>query len=296
MKFTEPVMRPPQEARSLLPVVTQGCTWNRCKFCNISRGYRFAAVKPEELEEQIKSFAGYYPEDTPIYLCGSNPFALPGRFLYGYIDVLKKYFPKFRRLSMQARIDDIARKSDEELKELAARGLSHLYIGTESGNEEVLKAMNKGHTAADSVKELLRLQQAGITYTNFYVLGLGGKGRGRETAKLTAAMFNKVNPVRITTTGLTMLPGTEVAAMRSRGEFEEASEREKIEELYTFLSELKSDSFYDGVHYLNPLNYRFHNLDAEAKNAALADIREVLVSYSDQQLEEMVNRKMMQSL
>lgn len=296
MNFTEPAMRPPQEAKSLLPRVTQGCTWNKCKFCNVSLGYRFEAIKPEELEEQIKPAARFYAPDTPIYLCGSNPFALPARILFSYIEVLRKYFPDFRRLSMQARIDDITRKSDQELAELAAKGLTHLYIGTESGNEEVLILMNKGHSARDTERELLRLKAAGITYTNFYVLGLGGKGRGRETAKATAAMFNKVAPMRITTTGLTMLPGTEIADMAARGEFEEASEREKIEELHTFLSELESDTFYDGVHYLNPLNYRFHNLDKEAKSAALADMEDVLANYSDAELEAMVNRQMMRSL
>lgn len=296
MRFNEPAMRPPQEARSLLPQVTEGCSWNKCKFCNVSQGYRYKALKPEELEQQIAQVSKFYKPDTPIYLCGSNPFALPMRFLNGYIAVLRKYFPRFSRLSMQARIDDITHKTDEQLNELHDAGLTHLYIGTENGHEDVLRMMNKGHTASDTVRELLRLQAAGITYTNFYVLGLGGKGMGQASAKATAAMFNAVNPLRITTTGLTMLPNTEIASMAKRGEFQEASEREKIEELHTFLSELNSDSFYDGIHYLNPINYRFHNADAANKKAVLADIEEILANHTDEELEMMVNRKQMVSL
>ena len=84
--------------------------------------------------------------------------------------------------------------------------------------------------------------------------------------------------------------------MAKHGEFIEASEREKIEELQIFLKTLAIDTFYDGVHYLNPLNYRFANSDVEKKNLVLADIDEVLRSYSDNELEVMVNRKQMRSL
>ena len=296
MQFTEPAMRPPQEARSLLPRVTEGCTHNKCKFCNISRDYRFRAISAEDLDRQLEELKPYYASNTPVYMCGSNPFALSARRLKEYIAVLKKNFPHFTRLSMQSRITDIRHKSMEELKELRELGLSHLYIGTENGNEEVLERMDKGHTAKDTVEQLLRLSEAGITYTNFYVLGLGGKGKGRESALATAAMFNKVNPKRITTTGLTMLPNTEIAKMAARGEFVEASEREKIEELYIFLSHLETDSFYDGIHYLNPVNYRFHNKDQESKNAALRDMEELLLNCSDEELEQMVNRDRMKSL
>lgn len=296
MRFTEPPMRPPQEARSLLPVVTQGCAYNKCKFCSVSKGYRFMAATPEELESQLERLQAFYPQDTPVYLCGSHPFALPSRMLKEYFQILRKYFPRFSRVSMQSRIPDIGRKSMEELKELKELGLGHLYIGTENGNEEVLAMMGKGHTAEDTVRELNRLNEAGISFINFYVLGLGGKGKGAESAMATAAMFNKVNPQRITTTGLTLLPNTEVAQMAARGEYEEASEREKIEELYLFLSNLKTDSFYDGIHYLNPVNYRFNNRDTAAKERVLADIKEILDSYTDDELELMVNREAMKSL
>lgn len=296
MYFTEPAMRPPQEARSLLPRVSEGCTHNKCKFCNISRGYRFRVISPEDLDKQLEAMKAYYPANTPIYLCGSNPFALPARMLKDYIKVLRKNFPAFSRLSMQSRIPDISRKSLEELEELRDLGLRHLYIGTENGNEEVLKWMDKGHTAQETVEQLSRLNEAGISFTNFYVLGLGGKGRGRESALATAEMFNKVNPERITTTGLTLLPNTEIAAMASRGEFVEASEREKIEELYLFLSRLETDSFYDGIHYLNPVNYRFSNTDKVIKKQVLEDMEDLLEKHSDAELELMVNRRLMKSL
>lgn len=296
MKFTEPAMRPPQEAHSLLLRGTQGCTYNKCNFCYVSRGYRFMAVKLDDLEAEAIARKQFFPADTRIYLTGANPFTLPKRKLKEYIGVLRRHFPHFSRMSMQSRIDDIAKKSSEDLRELCHLGLSHLYIGTENGNEDVLRMMCKGHTARDTVEQLKRLDEAGITYTVFYVLGLGGKGMGQASGKATAAMFNQVHPERITTTGMTLFPGTPVADMARRGEFTEASEREKIEELFVFLKELQVNVFYDGIHYLNPLNYRFSNSDAAQKKRILADIEDTLRTYSDEELEAMVNRGQMNSL
>ena len=296
MEFTEQPMRPPQEAHSLLPRATQGCTYNACHFCYVSRGYPFMAVTPAQLEREILAQKPFFPDTTPIYMTGSNPFALPVEKLKTYIAVLRKHFPRFARVSMQSRIDDIAGKSMAELRELCGLGLRHLYIGTENGNDAVLALMNKGHSAADTVEQLLRLDEAGITYTTFYIIGMGGRGAGIASGEATARMFNQVHPQRITTTGMTVFPHTPLAEMKARQTFIEASEREKIEELRAFLQTLTVDTFYDGIHYLNPLNYRFANADAEAKRRVLDDIDDVLRSYSDDELEKMVSRQFKHSL
>ena len=296
MTFTEPAMRPPQEAHSLLLRATQGCTYNKCHFCYVSRGYPFMAVTPEQLEKETAALKAFFPEDTAIYMTGSNPFALPTQKLHEYLSVLRRNVPKFRRVSMQSRIADIAAKSMPELRELCDMGLKHLYIGTESGNDNALKLMNKGQTASQAVEQLLRLDEAGITYTTFYILGMGGRGNGRQCGEDTAKMFNQVHPQLITTTGMTIFRHTPLADMVARGEFTESSEREKIEELQVFLQNLTADVFYDGIHYLNPLNYRFNNSDKEAKRRVLEDIDDVLRSCTDEELETMVSRQLKQSL
>ena len=296
MQFTEPPMRPPQEVRSLLIRATQGCTYNGCHFCYVSRGFPFMTVTPEQMEQEVLSLKSFFPPDTNIYLTGSNTFALPSEQLKAYISVLRRHFPRFGELSMQSRIGDISRKSMDELQELHRLGLAQLYIGTENGNDAVLRLMNKGHTASEAVEQLHRLDKAGIAYTTFYVIGLGGKGCGKASGEATAAMFNQVHPRRITTTGMTVFERTPVAEMIRAGKFVEATEREKIEELLTFLERLTVDTFYDGVHYLNPLNYRFANKNENEKSRVLDDIRDTLESCSDMELESMVNRKMMHSL
>lgn len=295
MQFTEQAMRPPQEAQSLLIRATQGCTYNNCRFCYVSRGHPFIAASATHMEQEAAGKKDRFPPDTKIYLVGSNPFALPSRKLEDYAAVLRRHFPAFAEMSMQAMVRDIAAKSMDELSRLRDAGISHLYIGVENGNNDALALMTKGHTAEEAVTQLLRLDEAGIAYTAFYVLGLAGKGQGRKSGKATAAMFNRVRPRRITTTGLTVFPGTPLESMALAGEFTQASEREKIEELRVFLEELTTHTFFDAVHYLNPLTYRFAT-PGSGKNEALADIDDVLATHNDEEIEMMVSRHLMRTL
>lgn len=294
MEFTETPFRPPQEAKSLLLRATQGCTHNKCAFCYVSRGYAFQAATPAQLEQELAAKKSAHPADTDVYMIGSNPFALPTAGLVSYMETLRKHVPGFKELGMQSMIRDVAGKSLAELRELRALGLSHLYIGTENGNDEALRLMNKGHTAGEAVEQLLRLDEAGIAYTTQYILGMGGHGRGAACAKDTAAFFNQVHPRRLTTTGLTVFPDTPLEAMLRSGEFVEASEKEKIEELLLFLELLNTDTFFDSAHYLNPLTYRFHT--ATEKDAVLEDIRDLLATHSEEEIEQMVGRGLMRSL
>lgn len=294
MKFAEPVYRPPLEANSLLLPVTQSCNWNKCNFCYRLKDYPFLVATPEDLEQEILSQRPFYPPDTDIFLVGSNTFVLPVRKFREFFAIIRKYYPRLGKVSMFSRIDAIADKSDADLRELKELGVSQLYVGTENGNDEALDLMNKGHNAAEAARQLNRLDHAGIAYTVFYIIGMGGKGQGQKSAIETAALFNQLKPARVVSTGMTVTEGTGAAKLQAQGKYTQASEREKIEELRLFLEKLEVDTFYDGIHYLNPLHYRFKTSDPEARKKVLADIDGVLATYSDQELEAAINRKQME--
>ena len=294
MEFTETAFRPPQEANSLLLRLTQGCTHNACHFCYTSRGHDFLETSAEYLEGELLAKKPFHPTDTNVYMIGANPLALPFSRLKSHIDLLRKHFPRFRELSMQAMIRDVKGKTLEELKALRALGLSHLYIGTENGNDDALRLMNKGHTADEAAEQLSRLDQTGIEYTTQYILGMAGRGHGEASAKASANFFNRLHPRRLTTTGLTVFPGTPLAEMVRTGAFIEASEKEKVEELLVFFEHLTINTFFDSAHYLNPLTYRFST--AVEKEEVMDDIRDFLATHSEEEIEFMVGRNQMRSL
>lgn len=50
-------IRPPSEADSLLLQVTNGCTWNRCRFCQLYRHTKFRAYTVEQIRKDIDNIA-----------------------------------------------------------------------------------------------------------------------------------------------------------------------------------------------------------------------------------------------
>ena len=52
-------IRPTSEGASLLLRVTKGCAWNRCRFCNNYRTYKFALRDVQELRDEIDMMADY---------------------------------------------------------------------------------------------------------------------------------------------------------------------------------------------------------------------------------------------
>lgn len=293
-RFTEPAYRHPMDAGALLLRATQGCTWNKCNYCYVSKGYRLLVATPEEMEEELQAKAGKWPETTRIWLVGSNPFCLSAKKLLAYIELIRKYYPKFSEIAMQARVTDVAAKSLEELKELRDAGIRDLFIGMESGNEETLAFLNKGHTAAKTLEQMRRLNEADLGFSALYMLGGAGAGKGEANGRATAELLGQVRPRMVSTTGLTVFENTPLFAMRAAGLFTEASEREKIEEAIAFINNMQGPTFLYSRHYLNPVHFSGHL--PEARERIVQQLGNFLAEHTEEEIEEMVGRATMQSL
>ena len=75
-------IRPPSEANSLLLQVTEGCTWNRCRFCVVYRGHPFHILKPEQIRHNIDNMA--YFRDL-IYSCAGSDGVISREKLIPYL-------------------------------------------------------------------------------------------------------------------------------------------------------------------------------------------------------------------
>lgn len=288
-RFTEPAYRSPLDADDLLLRVTQGCTWNRCNFCYMSKEYPFMSVTPEEMEEQLAAAAGHAPADTKIWFVGSNPLVLGTDRLLGYVAQVRKHFPQFRAITMQTRVSDVKHKSMEELKALRAAGISELFLGIESGDDEVLKILNKGLDAATALKQMQRLNEAGIDIVPMYMIGAGGKGTGERNGSNTAKLLSQVDAKVVSTTGMTVFPGAPFWEMREKGTYVEMPEYEKVQELITFIEQYTGTTFLYAMHYLNPVHFTA-NLPEE-KEKILGGLYRFLTGNTPEEIEEMVNRR-----
>ena len=128
---------------------------------------------------------------------------------------------------------------DGELTALRDAGFDGLTIGIETGDDEALRFMNKGCTASDIVRQCQRLDQAGIHYSFFYLVGISGAGRGEAGAIATAQVCNQLHPTLIGVNMLTVYPDSELYQEIQRGHWTEEGELEKYKEIRTLLDHLE---------------------------------------------------------
>lgn len=223
--------------------IANGCTHGKCRFCDIYTGVPFEASPMDEIIEDIDEIARKSTALTRrIYLTGGNPFALPNERLLAVFDEVEKRIPTVNSYGGFCRITDIAHKSDEELAELAVRGVNDLAIGAESGDDETLAFMQKGQTASDLIEQSERLHAAGIDFTFFYLAGLAGLGKGEDNALASAEVFSKARPNTILIVTLTPTKTWPLSEDIAAGKWAPETEVETAREIRTFIAHLDCDA------------------------------------------------------
>lgn len=240
MHYTGTIYRPPGEAKTVLLQVTVGCSHDSCTFCSMYKEVPFRIEPIEQIEVDLREVRDLRPDANRVYLVGGDPFVLSYVQLKIIADKIKEYLPKCETISMYARITNIKTKTTEELKALRSLGINQLYIGIETGHDETLTLIHKGNTANEAVAQCKRLEEAGIAYHAIYLNGLAGHGKGEISAFETARFFNQLKPKSIGITSLTLIPGTELYEQKLKGEFLEATEFERVQELKYFIEHLET--------------------------------------------------------
>ena len=257
MHFTGTIWRPPYEAASLLIEATAGCTHHRCKFCTLYNDLPFPFrmspledIEADLLEAQTAlhspigkltaALQGLPNREGPgrAFLTGANPFVLKSDRLLEIARLIGRYSPNIQTIGSFARITDIGLKTDGELEQLRAAGYDGLTIGVETGDGPSLTFMDKGYTPEDILTQCRRLDRAGIGYNFFYLTGVAGAGHGTRSARASAELFNQLHPRLIGSSMLTVYPDSRLYQEIQAGNWREAGEVEKYEELKTLVSHL----------------------------------------------------------
>ncbi len=241
MHYVESPHRLPYEAGSSILQVSVGCTYNRCRFCSLCKkpGKEFRVSPRSEIEEDLAELASYTFRRPRVYLYGGNPFGIGQSELVDILELVREKLPEVRSIGGFARIADVAARSDEELRAWARLGVDDISIGAESGFDPALKYMRKPNTAVDLVRQCARLDEAGISYTLFYLAGMAGAGACAQAAAASAEVFRRINPKRINIMTMTVFDDADLAADVASGTFTPASEHEILAELRDFIAGLE---------------------------------------------------------
>lgn len=241
IRYVEPVFRPPSEAQSLILPVTDGCSWNKCTFCEMYTApqKKFHAREDEEIIESIRLTGLRYGDQIRrVFLADGDALVLPTRRLLTVIEAIRTHLPAVRRISSYCLPRNLRKKSQDEINALAVAGLSMVYVGAESGDGEVLAAVDKGETFETTCDALDKLGTAGITRSVMILNGLGGQLLSRQHAENSARLANATQPEYLATLVVSFPQGEE----RFREGFptwEPLSQTELFVEMEQFLSALE---------------------------------------------------------
>ena len=241
IRYVEPVYRPPSEAQSLILPVTDGCSWNRCTFCEMytapQKAFR-ARGEDEVLDSIRRTGALYGSQIRRVFLADGDALVLPTRRLLAILEAIRQHLPAVHRVSSYCLARNLKKKSVAELIQLREAGLAMAYLGAESGDDEVLAKVSKGETFDTTRDALDKLGAAGITRSVMILNGLGGQQLSAQHADHSARLANATQPEYLSTL-VVSFPHGEARFRAGFPEWEPLDQHGLFVEMERFLSQLE---------------------------------------------------------
>ena len=269
-----------ERASYMLPVAV-GCSYNLCTFCTLFKHLKYRQLPREQIEaEMIRVHeAGGNPKS--IFLGDGNAFGLSMEDLTWILEKIHHYFPSCEMVNMDATITNISHKSDEELKQLYDLGVRRLYIGIETGLDDVLRFMKKDHNLEQAYVQIARMQKAGLIFNAHMMTGIAGKGRGIENAEATAEFFNRTKPERVINFNVFHHKRAPLWKDIEAGRYTPADEQENLREERRLVELIDVPGMkYDGMH--DVFELRFRGEFPKDKEKMLAQIDKALEYWETQ--------------
>ena len=236
MRYEGRLYRPPSEAHSYILQATIGCSWNKCTYCDMYRDKDMRVRTIDELREDISlARAQLGPNVEKMFVADGDALTMDMEHWNAVLDTSREAFPRLRQVSCYAMATNILEKTPTELDELAARGLSLLYIGPETGDADTMKRIAKGSTPDDHVEAAQRAHEASMKISAIFLLGAGGTERSQAHAEGSAKLATAMDPEFLAALTLTIVPGTPIAKLAETNRFTVPDTHGLLEELATFV-------------------------------------------------------------
>ena len=257
-RFASPVNSPSYEWRddTQFLQVTRGCSHNACRYCTFFKNVPYGKVDLEEVEFYLR-FIANGDKSIPVkrvFLQGSNALHLSYDELMEIRELVYKHLPNLESIGSYGRIDDLRDKSVEQLRSLREAGYDRLFFGVESADDELLALMRKGYDAAELYEAGGKLKESGMQWACTIMFGMGGHGYGVGHAEKSAEFVNFACPDITGAVSMTLVfdPFTKMYAPLhyavERGEFVEAGEVERYEEMCAFVERVSADTLFTARH------------------------------------------------
>ncbi|MCL2169207.1 MAG: B12-binding domain-containing radical SAM protein [Defluviitaleaceae bacterium] len=286
MKYEGRIFRPPSEAYSLIVQATIGCSHNNCDFCDMYKEKSFRVREFQDVLDDLSAARKHSGAARRIFIADGDALILKTQDWLLLLEHIGEIFPECERVSCYASPRSILQKSSDELKLLHKNGLNMVYMGLESGSDEVLLSVNKGACAQEIVEAGVKVKDAGIKLSVTAISGLGGKALWQEHAVKTAKALSQMKPHYIGLLSLMLERDTPLYERFAQGAFESLTPMEIAAETLLMLSNLDSEgSVFRSNHASNYLMLGGNlNRELEDMKQLLKDAIDGKVGYKDERM------------
>lgn len=169
---------PPDQYMSLVIQMTEGCNYNQCTFCNFYRDRPFKIKSVDELElhlSKVKSFFGKGINlRKSIFLADANALSVPQNRLVKGLESIHNKFPQFKNIYSFIDVFTGLKKSANDFKQLSQLGITRVYLGVESGYNDLMLFLNKRQLNKDIIELTHNLKKGNIDVGIIFLIGAGG--------------------------------------------------------------------------------------------------------------------------
>jgi len=180
---------PPDQYLSVVLQAAEGCSWNRCTFCSFYQDRKFRIKSPDEFLEHIKRVKEFFGRSIglrkSIFLGDANALIIPQKRLIELLKIVHDEFPigqgkegfdyVFDGIYSFLDIFGGERKRIDEYIDLRDLQVRRIYIGLETGDEDLFKYLNKPGSPGECVEVVGTIKDAGINVGVIILAGAGGK-------------------------------------------------------------------------------------------------------------------------
>ncbi|MDK4484244.1 B12-binding domain-containing radical SAM protein [Fusobacterium necrophorum] len=278
--YDYPLYRPPSEAYSLILQITLGCSHNGCVFCGMYQSKKFHVKSIEQIKQEMDMFATRYAHIDKIFLADGNALTASTDFLAEVLDYIKIKFPKCERVSCYATHIDIRKKSLEELQLLSSKGLTLLYIGVESGDDETLRFIRKGATAQEMITLSKKVKDANMKLSATFILGINGQERDNtQHAIKTGEIISKMYLDYVGLLTLRLEEGSYLTSLAAEGKYTTVGIEEVVRELKLILENIHPEEISQEIIFRSNHASNFLTLKGtlpQDRDAMLKKVKEVI--------------------
>ncbi len=235
------VFRPPAEANSLVLQITIGCSHNDCSYCSMYRAEKFRIKSVEHVKEDIDYARSVLKFIPGVFLADGDALCRKASDIVEILNYINEVIPECQSVGSWVYPRNILSKTQEDMNSMAAAGLTHVYMGLESGDDEVLRRANKCVTAEEIYTASMMVKNAGIQLSSAAIMGLGGMDLWEQNAINTAKLINRIKPDILTVNMLMLKKPTPMRDAMLRGEFKLGTPIEMIREMRLFVENLDSE-------------------------------------------------------